>query len=137
MSAREFDKLFKTKVKEVGMDAELVKRSVNEGFSGGEKNRSEILQLSMLDPKLALLDETDSGLDIDALKSISESINRRVSSDRSTLLVTHYQRILNYVQPDCVHVLVDGIIVESGGRELASELEASGYKSFKDKNIQE
>ena len=137
LSAREFDKLFKTKVKEIGMDAELMKRSVNEGFSGGEKKRSEILQLSMLDPKLALLDETDSGLDIDALKSISESINRRVSSDRSTLLVTHYQRILNYVQPDCVHVLVDGIIVESGGRELASELEASGYKSFKDKNIQE
>ena len=137
LGVRDFDNLLEEKRSLVEMDSDLVKRSVNEGFSGGEKKRSEILQRSMLDPKLALLDETDSGLDIDALKSISESINRRVSSDRSTLLVTHYQRILNYVQPDCVHVLVDGIIVESGGRELASELEASGYKSFKDKNIQE
>ena len=134
LSAREFDKLFKTKVEEVGIDPELVKRSVNEGFSGGEKKRSEILQLSILDPKFALLDETDSGLDIDALKSISESINQRISPERSTLLVTHYQRILNYVQPDFVHVLVEGTIVESGGRELASELEVSGYASFRDNN---
>ena len=119
------------KVEEVGIDPELVKRSVNEGFSGGEKKRSEVLQLSVLDPKLALLDETDSGLDIDALKSISESVNRRVNAERSTLLVTHYQRILNYVRPDFVHVLIDGTIVASGGRDLASELELNGYSSYK------
>ena len=137
LDAAGFLKLIKEKLTELDMDTSYLQRAVNDGFSGGEKKRNEVLQMLTLEPELSILDETDSGLDIDALKSISESINRRVSSDRSTLLVTHYQRILNYVQPDCVHVLVDGIIVESGGRELASELEASGYKSFKDKNIQE
>ena len=131
LSAREFDKLFKETVKLVGIDPDLVKRSVNEGYSGGEKKRNEILQLAILDPRLALLDETDSGLDIDALKSIAESVNQRRGPDRSTVLVTHYQRILNYVAPDFVHVLIEGRIVMSGGHKLASELEAKGYGAFK------
>ena len=127
LGVREFDKLFNEKVAEVGIDVELVKRAVNEGFSGGEKKRSEMLQMALLDPKLALMDETDSGLDIDALKMVADGVNRRRRDDNAIVLVTHYQRILGYVTPDHVHVLLDGRIVRSGGSELASELEARGY----------
>ena len=109
------------------MDPDLVKRSVNEGFSGGEKKRNEILQLALLDPELAMLDETDSGLDIDALRIVSEGVNNFKGPNKSVLLVTHYQRILDYITPDKVHVLVDGKIVKSGGGELAIELEKKGY----------
>lgn len=112
----------------VEIDAELVKRSVNEGFSGGEKKRNEILQLALLDPSLALLDETDSGLDIDALRIVSEGVNKFRGSEKSILLVTHYQRILDYITPDYVHVLVDGQIVKSGDGNLALELEEKGYE---------
>ena len=107
-----------------------MKRSLNEGFSGGEKKRNEILQLKILKPKLAIMDETDSGLDIDALKVVSEGINSMRSEERSFLIVTHYQRLLNYVKPDFVHVLIGGEIVKSGGSELALEIENSGYKSY-------
>ncbi|HEU4758463.1 MAG TPA: hypothetical protein VFT91_00645, partial [Dehalococcoidia bacterium] len=120
--------LVEERVREVEMDADLMKRSVNEGFSGGEKKRNEILQMSVLDPKLALLDETDSGLDIDALKIVAEGVNRFRAPDKAIVIVTHYQRILNYITPDYVHVLLDGRIVRSGGRELALELEAKGYE---------
>jgi len=109
-----------------------VKRNVNEGFSGGEKKRNEILQLALLEPKLALLDETDSGLDIDALRIVSEGVNRFRKPDNAIVVVTHYQRILNYITPDHVHVLVDGRIVRSGGAELAHELEARGYDWVKE-----
>ena len=132
LRAREFDKLFKASVKTVGIDPELVKRSVNEGFSGGEKKRSEMLQLAILDPKLALLDETDSGLDIDALKMVADGVNRRRGPDKSMVLVTHYQRLLNFVVPDFVHVLLDGRIVMSGGSEMAGELESKGYDWVRD-----
>ena len=128
LNARQFDKIFREAIGRVGIDADLMKRSVNEGFSGGEKKRSEMLQLAILDPRLAILDETDSGLDIDALRLVADGVNRRRSSDNSTILVTHYQRILNYIVPDYVHVLIDGRIVRSGGRELAGELEARGYE---------
>ena len=131
LGVREFNKLFDAKVKEVGIDADLMKRPVNEGFSGGEKKRSEMVQLALIDPKLALLDETDSGLDIDALKTIAAGIEGRRSPDKTMVLVTHYQRILNYVTPDRVHVLIDGRIVMSGGQELAVELEARGYEWVK------
>ena len=127
LNARQFDKVYRAAAKEIGMDAELTKRSVNEGFSGGEKKRNEMLQMAILDPALAILDETDSGLDIDALRLISDGINRRRGPKNATLLVTHYQRILGYVVPDRVHVLIDGRIVRSGGRELAEELEQRGY----------
>ncbi len=128
LAVREFNKLLDARAKEVGFDPELMKRSVNEGFSGGEKKRNEILQMSVLDPKLALLDETDSGLDIDALKIVAEGINKFRGPQKAIVLVTHYQRILNYITPDVVHVLIDGRIVRSGGRELALELEARGYE---------
>ena len=128
LSVREFNKLFNEKVKMVGIDPDLVSRSVNEGFSGGEKKRSEMLQLAILNPKLAILDETDSGLDIDALKTIADCVNRLRSPDKAMVLVTHYQRILNYVTPDRVHVLIDGRVLMTGGRELAIELEAKGYE---------
>ena len=108
-----------------------MKRSVNEGFSGGEKKRSEMVQMALIDPKLAVLDETDSGLDIDALKAIATGINARRSPDKTIVLVTHYQRILGYVTPDRVHVLMDGRIAMSGGEELARELEAKGYEWVK------
>ncbi len=127
LSVREFDNLYKEKVKLVEIDADLMKRSVNEGFSGGEKKRSEVVQMAMLDPRLALLDETDSGLDIDALKIVANAVNQLRDPERAIILVTHYQRILSYVVPDHVHVLVDGRIVKSGGRELATELESKGY----------
>ena len=127
LDIRGFDKLFDEKIREVEINPALMKRSVNEGFSGGEKKRSEILQLAMLEPKLSLLDETDSGLDIDALKTVADGINRHRRPDRAIVLVTHYQRILSFVTPDHVHVLLDGRIVLSGGGDLAHELEARGY----------
>ena len=127
IKVRAFNKLLEDRAGAVGLDSEMIKRSVNEGFSGGEKKRNEILQMSVLDPKLAVLDETDSGLDIDALKVVSDGINRFLGPEKAIVLVTHYQRILNYINPDYVHVLIDGRIVRSGGADLAHELEAKGY----------
>ncbi len=128
LSVKDFNRLLQEKVREMGMGQEFLRRNVNEGFSGGEKKRHEILQLLLLDPTLALLDETDSGLDIDALKVVAQGINRFRGPQKAILLVTHYQRILNYVEPDQVHVLMDGRIVASGGRELALEVEGKGYE---------
>ena len=128
MGAREFDRLLRAKVEEVEIDPDLVRRSVNEGFSGGEKKRNEVLQMALLEPKLALLDETDSGLDIDALRIVSDGVNRLRRPDNAAVVVTHYQRILNYIKPDYVHVLLDGRIAVSGGPELAEQLEAQGYE---------
>jgi Fe-S cluster assembly ATP-binding protein len=119
--------LVKEKSKLVEIDEELVKRPVNEGFSGGEKKRNEIFQMAMLDPTLAILDETDSGLDIDALRVVASGVNKLRSPQRAMLVVTHYQRLLNYIVPDFVHVLMDGQIVRSGGKEMALELEEKGY----------
>ena len=127
MGAREFDRLLREKIKMVEIDPDLIKRAVNEGFSGGEKKRNEILQMAVLEPKLALLDETDSGLDIDALRIVSDGVNRLRDPSNAVVLVTHYQRILNYITPDHVHVLLEGRIVRSGGPELARELEEKGY----------
>jgi len=126
-SAREFDQKLKECVEQVAINPELVKRNINEGFSGGEKKRNEILQMTLLNPKLAILDETDSGLDIDALKIVADGVNNFRNKANAVLVVTHYQRLLNYIVPDKVHVLVDGKIVQSGGPELALELEAKGY----------
>ena len=125
--AATFLKFVKSKLKEVEMDAKYLKRAVNEGFSGGEKKRNEMLQLLCLEPELAIMDETDSGLDIDALKIISKGINKYKNSSRSFLVITHYQRLLKYIEPDVVHVLIDGKFVKSGGKELALELEEKGY----------
>ncbi len=110
----------------------MMNRPVNEGFSGGEKKRNEILQLAVLEPRLAILDETDSGLDIDALKTVAQAVNQLRNPERAFLIVTHYQRLLNYITPDVVHVLADGRIVKSGGPELAQELEARGYDWLRD-----
>lgn len=132
VSAREFDKMYKTAVDEMGLDPKLAKRAMNEGFSGGEKKRNEMVQLALLNPRLALLDETDSGLDIDALKTVAEGVNKRRGPERSILVVTHYQRLLNYIAPDFVHVLIDGRIATSGGAELAHELELKGYDWIKE-----
>jgi len=123
----EFGKLIKEKSKSLGIDPNLLNRSINEGFSGGEKKRNEILQMQVLDPKLAILDETDSGLDIDALKIVAKGVNKMRSPDRAFIVITHYQRLLQYIIPDYVHVLVDGQIAKSGGKELAFELEEKGY----------
>ena len=123
----EFLDLLKSNLAKLGMDKEMMERSVNEGFSGGEKKRNEILQMAMLQPKLALLDETDSGLDIDALKIVAEGVNALRSPERAIVVVTHYQRLLDYIVPDFVHVLSDGKIVRSGDRTLALELESQGY----------
>ena len=131
-SARDFDRMLREKVKLVEIDPELVRRSVNEGFSGGEKKRNEILQMAILEPTLALLDETDSGLDIDALRIVSDGVNSLRNSENAIVLVTHYQRLLNYITPDRVHVLLDGRIVRSGGPELALELEEKGYDWIKE-----
>ena len=125
--AASFLKFVKSKLKEVEMDSKYLKRAVNEGFSGGEKKRNEMLQLLCLEPELAIMDETDSGLDIDALKIISKGINNYKNKDRSFLVITHYQRLLKYIEPDVVHVLIDGKIIKSGGKELALELEEKGY----------
>ncbi|MEP6705264.1 MAG: Fe-S cluster assembly ATPase SufC [Acidobacteriota bacterium] len=123
----EFNDYLKEKAKIVDMNPEFFKRSVNEGFSGGEKKRNEILQMAVLEPKLAILDETDSGLDIDALRIVAEGVNKLRSSDNAIILVTHYQRLLNFIVPDVVHVLAGGRIVKEGGKELALELEEKGY----------
>src|SRR5690348_11231005 len=127
LDAVEFMQLAREKAKLLEMDQAMLNRSVNEGFSGGEKKRNEIFQMAVLEPTLAILDETDSGLDIDALKSVSHGVNTLRHPDRSIIVVTHYQRLLNYIVPDIVHVLTDGRIVRSGGKELALELEAKGY----------
>jgi Fe-S cluster assembly ATP-binding protein len=127
IEVRAFSELLKTKAAELQLKPELLQRSVNEGFSGGEKKRNEVLQMSILEPKLAILDETDSGLDIDALQIVAEGVNRLRSKDNAFLVVTHYQRLLDYIVPDFVHVMVDGRIVKSGGKELALELEDKGY----------
>jgi len=123
----DFLQVLEDKLKAIGWDDTLMNRPVNEGFSGGEKKRNEILQLAVLEPKLGLLDETDSGLDIDALKTVANAVNKLRAPDRSFVIVTHYQRLLNFITPDVVHVLADGRIVKSGGPELAHELEAKGY----------
>jgi|TARA_B110000263_G_scaffold118024_1_gene102842 Fe-S cluster assembly ATP-binding protein len=127
LSTREFDNVLNEYAEKVGISSDFIKRNVNEGFSGGEKKRNEILQLSLLNPKLAILDETDSGLDIDALKVVSKGIDSFSSDENAVLLVTHYQRILDYVKPDFVHVMMDGNIVTSGDKTLALELEEKGY----------
>jgi Fe-S cluster assembly ATP-binding protein len=127
LDAMDFLALAREKMKMVDMDESLINRSVNEGFSGGEKKRNEIFQMAVLEPRLAILDETDSGLDIDALKVVSLGINALRREDRAMILVTHYQRLLNYVVPDFVHVMIDGQIVKSGGKEFALELEDRGY----------
>jgi len=127
LDAMDFLSLVRDKLKLVEMDESLLHRSVNEGFSGGEKKRNEIFQMAVLDPKLAILDETDSGLDIDALKVVASGVNAFRSKDRAIVVVTHYQRLLNHIVPDVVHVLSDGKIVKSGGKELALELEEKGY----------
>ncbi len=127
LDAVEFMQLARAKSKLLEMDPTMLNRSVNEGFSGGEKKRNEIFQMAVLEPRLAVLDETDSGLDIDALKIVANGVNALRSRDRAMIVVTHYQRLLNYIVPDVVHVLTDGRIVRSGGKELALELEARGY----------
>jgi len=127
----DFLAVLEEKLQAIGWDDSFVNRPVNEGFSGGEKKRNEILQMAVLEPKLAVLDETDSGLDIDALKTVAEAVNRLRSPSRATVVVTHYQRLLNHIVPDFVHVLVDGRIARSGGKELALELEEKGYDWIK------
>jgi Fe-S cluster assembly ATP-binding protein len=128
LSAAAFLKEVREKAKLVDLSADLTKRSVNEGFSGGEKKRNEIFQLAMLEPRLAILDETDSGLDIDALKQVSDGVNKLRSDDRGFLVITHYQRLLDYIVPDKVHVMVDGRVVRSGDKDLAIQLEEKGYE---------
>jgi Fe-S cluster assembly ATP-binding protein len=123
----EFIKIAKEKIKDLKMKESLLNRSLNEGFSGGEKKRNEILQMSILDPMMAILDETDSGLDIDALQIVADGVNALKNDEKSFLVITHYQRLLNYIVPDYVHVLVDGRIVKSGDKSLALELESKGY----------
>nr|MBS0019370.1 Fe-S cluster assembly ATPase SufC [Gammaproteobacteria bacterium] len=127
LDAMDFMQLMKTRIKLVGMNEALLKRAVNQGFSGGEKKRNEILQMALLEPRLAILDETDSGLDIDALKAVAEGVNRLRSPERAIIVVTHYQRLLNYIVPDHVHVLAQGRVVKSGDRSLAEHLEEEGY----------
>ncbi|PKM09622.1 MAG: Fe-S cluster assembly ATPase SufC [Gammaproteobacteria bacterium HGW-Gammaproteobacteria-7] len=127
LDAVQFLRRMREEMKRVKMDAQLAKREVNSGFSGGEKKRNEILQMAMLDPSLAILDETDSGLDIDALKAVSDGVNLLRGPDRAMVVITHYQRLLSYIVPDQVHVLLDGRIAMSGGKELALELEEKGY----------
>ncbi|GBE91088.1 iron-regulated ABC transporter ATPase subunit SufC [Nostoc cycadae WK-1] len=127
VDAFDFDDLIEEKLEVVKMDAAFLSRSVNEGFSGGEKKRNEILQMALLEPKLAILDETDSGLDIDALKIVAHGVNQLTNPDNATIMITHYQRLLNYIVPDFVHVMARGRILTSGGKELALELESRGY----------
>jgi Fe-S cluster assembly ATP-binding protein len=127
MDSLSFMKFIKDKIKLLGLKEELLSRSVNEGFSGGEKKRNEIFQMAVLEPKLCVLDETDSGLDIDALQTVANGVNALRSPERGFVVVTHYQRLLNYIVPDFVHILMDGRIVKSGGKELALELEEKGY----------
>ncbi len=134
ISASDFLKLMREKQELVGLHTNLTNRSVNEGFSGGEKKRNEIFQMAMLSPKLAILDETDSGLDIDALKIVANGVNKLRTKDNATIIITHYQRLLDYIIPDFVHVLYKGKIVKSSGRELALELEKKGYDWIKEEN---
>jgi Fe-S cluster assembly ATP-binding protein len=134
LTASEFLKLMREKMEMVDMHQQLTNRSVNEGFSGGEKKKNEIFQMALLEPKLAILDETDSGLDIDALKTVAHGVNALKSSDNATIIVTHYQRLLDYIIPDYVHVLFNGKIVKSAGKELAFELEEKGYDWIKKEN---
>ncbi|MBH1431770.1 Fe-S cluster assembly ATPase SufC [Stenotrophomonas maltophilia] len=137
LDSMQFLKLVRQKLAVLHLKDELLHRGVNEGFSGGEKKRNEIFQLAVLEPKLAILDETDSGLDIDALKSVADGVNALRAADRSFLVITHYQRLLDYIKPDVVHVLADGRIVKTGGPELALELEAHGYDFLKDRVVRE
>jgi Fe-S cluster assembly ATP-binding protein len=123
----DFEDLIQEKLDIVKMDPSFLERSLNEGFSGGEKKRNEILQMALLEPKLAILDETDSGLDIDALKIVANGVNQLTSPENATIMITHYQRLLNYIKPDFVHVMADGRILTTGGKELALELESRGY----------
>ena len=132
MSPSDFLKLMREKKKLVGIDSALTNRSVNEGFSGGEKKKNEIFQMAMLEPKLSILDETDSGLDIDALRVVAQGVNALKRPDTSTIVITHYQRLLNYIVPDFVHVLYKGRIIRSGGKDLALELEEKGYDWLKE-----
>ena len=132
LDAMDFLKLVREKMKLVRVREDMMSRAVNEGFSGGEKKRNEVFQMAILEPKLAILDETDSGLDIDALKIVAEGVNSLRSTERSIVLVTHYQRLLNYVVPDHVHVLADGCIIKSGGKDLALKLEAEGYDRIRE-----
>ncbi len=134
MNVAEFLRLMREKADFVNLDHGLMTRAVNEGFSGGEKKRAEIFQMAMLDPQLAILDETDSGLDIDALRIVADGVNKMCDGNRSFLIITHYQRLLNFIVPDFVHVLLDGRIVKSGGKELAFEMEEKGYDWIKEEN---
>jgi Fe-S cluster assembly ATP-binding protein len=127
LSAGEFLKVVRAKAKELDIDADMLKRPVNVGFSGGEKKRNEILQMAMLEPKMCILDETDSGLDVDAMKLVSEGVNKLRDSGRSFLVITHYQRLLNHIKPDVVHIMSEGRIIKTGGPELALEVEENGY----------
>lgn len=135
IGVREFQSLMLEKAKLLELDPALLQRAVNEGFSGGEKKRNEIFQMAVLEPKLAILDETDSGLDIDALQVVSNGVNKLRSKDNAIVVITHYQRLLNYIVPDYVHVLLDGQIVKSGGKELALELEEKGYSWVRDEAV--
>ena len=135
LDSMQFLKLTREKLKVLSISDELMHRAVNEGFSGGEKKRNEIFQMAMLEPRLAILDETDSGLDIDALKTVAEGVNRLRSPERSMIVITHYQRLLDYIVPDFVHVLADGRIVESGDKSLALELEEHGYAWVKERKL--
>jgi Fe-S cluster assembly ATP-binding protein len=137
MPPAEFLNLVKEKQKLVGLDGKLANRSVNEGFSGGEKKRNEIFQMAMLEPKIAILDETDSGLDIDALKTVAAGVNTLRSEKNAFIVITHYQRLLDYIVPDHVHILLEGRIVKSGGKELALELEAKGYEEIRSRFAKE
>ena len=132
LNAAEFLKLMRQHVEQLGMKSEMIQRSLNEGFSGGEKKRNEILQMEILEPDLIILDEIDSGLDIDALKAVADGINRMKNGERSFIVITHYNRILDYIDPDYVHVLQDGKIVKTGGAALAKELESEGYGAIKE-----
>jgi Fe-S cluster assembly ATP-binding protein len=132
LTTPDFMKRVREQAAKLSINPEMLRRAVNVGFSGGEKKRNEILQMALLEPSLAVLDETDSGLDIDALKIVSEGVNRLRSPDRSTIVITHYQRLLDYIVPDVVHVLSKGRIVKTGGKELALELEATGYAQYQE-----
>ncbi|QGM21500.1 Fe-S cluster assembly ATPase SufC [Spiribacter sp. 2438] len=132
IDAMEFLELVRERARRVKLDEGLLQRPVNEGFSGGEKKRNEIFHMSVLEPKIGILDETDSGLDIDALRTVSDGVNAMRSDDRSFLVITHYQRLLQYIVPDVVHVLMNGRIVKTGGKELAHELESQGYEGFEE-----
>jgi len=135
LSTPEFMKKVRETAGKLSIDPEMLRRAVNVGFSGGEKKRNEILQMSMLEPRLAVLDETDSGLDIDALRIVSEGVNRLRSPERSMIVITHYQRLLDYIVPDVVHVLSKGRVVKTGGKDLALELEARGYAQYQDEAV--